>query len=353
MGLTTLGLSSTKVADLSALKGMRLEILGLNGSGVSDLSPLQGMPLTQLNCVSCPVTDLSPLHQAPLRNLTCDFKPWRDTDLLRSLKTLATINGQPAAEFWKQVDAERANFFAWSTTVAARKPPEQVQAVAEELKKRNLGFDGQIVDWAEEDGAVIRLEFSSDHITDISPVHALPRLRTLLCPGGKGVRKRRLADLSPLRGMRLIHLNCSFAHVADLSPLRGMPLKQLQCGNNSIADLSPLKGMSLNLLSCSGNNGITDLSPLRGMPLNRLLCEGTGVVELSPLQGMPLIFLAIRRTHVTDLSPLRGMSLRNLFCDVSEEKNRAILRSLKNLQQINGQPVAQFWKEIDQTSAKP
>ncbi len=44
----------------------------------------------------------------PLKELGCDFKPERDTEILRSIKTLETINGKPAAEFWKEVDAKRA-----------------------------------------------------------------------------------------------------------------------------------------------------------------------------------------------------------------------------------------------------
>ena len=43
----------------------------------------------------------------PLKDLDCDFKPERDTELLRSIKTLETINGKPAAEFWKEVEDEK------------------------------------------------------------------------------------------------------------------------------------------------------------------------------------------------------------------------------------------------------
>jgi hypothetical protein len=39
------------------------------------------------------------------REIWCDFKPESDTAILRSLKTLGTINGKPAAEFWTEVDA--------------------------------------------------------------------------------------------------------------------------------------------------------------------------------------------------------------------------------------------------------
>jgi hypothetical protein len=52
------------------------------------------------------VTDFSPLKEMPhLRALTCDFKMDRDAAILRSVKTLETINRIPVKEFWKRVDA--------------------------------------------------------------------------------------------------------------------------------------------------------------------------------------------------------------------------------------------------------
>ena len=43
----------------------------------------------------------------PLKILMFDFKPSRDTELLRSIKTLETINEKPAAEFWKEVEGKK------------------------------------------------------------------------------------------------------------------------------------------------------------------------------------------------------------------------------------------------------
>ena len=43
----------------------------------------------------------------PLEDLYLDFKPERDTDILRSIKTLKTINRKPVAEFWKEVDEQQ------------------------------------------------------------------------------------------------------------------------------------------------------------------------------------------------------------------------------------------------------
>jgi hypothetical protein len=72
---------------------------------VSDLSPLRGARLTVLHCQGAKVTDLSPLKEMPLREIRCDFKFERDAEILRSIKTLETINQKPAAQFWKEVEA--------------------------------------------------------------------------------------------------------------------------------------------------------------------------------------------------------------------------------------------------------
>jgi Leucine-rich repeat (LRR) protein len=74
--------------------------------GLSDLSPLRGLPLTWLATDYNPISDLSPLINLPLIGLNCDIKSAWDTTILRSIKTLETINDKPVAEFWKEVDAE-------------------------------------------------------------------------------------------------------------------------------------------------------------------------------------------------------------------------------------------------------
>jgi formylglycine-generating enzyme required for sulfatase activity len=105
MPLAELQCGGTKVEDLSPLQGMRLMELFCNQTRVKDLSPLKGMPLHWLYCEDTSVTDLAPLKGMPLKSLRVDFKPERDAEILRSIKTLETINDQPAAEFWKKVDA--------------------------------------------------------------------------------------------------------------------------------------------------------------------------------------------------------------------------------------------------------
>ncbi len=107
MSLNVLTCNVTEVSDLSPLQGMKLNALVCTNTLVADLSPLKGMPLWQLHCSATKVTDLSPLKDMPLTDLQCDFKPDRDTEILRSIKTLETINGKPAAEFWKEVEGQQ------------------------------------------------------------------------------------------------------------------------------------------------------------------------------------------------------------------------------------------------------
>jgi hypothetical protein len=74
---------------------------------VTDLTPVKNLKLTYLDCTRTRVTDLTPLKGIPLKSLWCDFKPERDIEILRSFQTLETINGKPAADFWKDVDAKK------------------------------------------------------------------------------------------------------------------------------------------------------------------------------------------------------------------------------------------------------
>jgi len=105
MPLAYLGIQFSSVSDLSAVAGLPLTSLECSATQIKDLSPLRGMPLAVLGCESTKVVDLSPLRGLPLTDLRCDFKAERDSGILRSIKTLKTINGKPAAQFWSEVDA--------------------------------------------------------------------------------------------------------------------------------------------------------------------------------------------------------------------------------------------------------
>jgi eukaryotic-like serine/threonine-protein kinase len=277
---------------------------------------------------------------------------------------------------------------AWLAEVAALPAKQQVESVAAKLKERNPGFDGRVLPTIEK-GVVTELQFTTDKVTDISPVRALVRLRSLSCGGTrdqgkledlsplKGLKLTTLAcartqvsDLSPLTGMKLKELNVWYTPVSDLSPLQGMPLRILGCGGTQVADLSPLtgmqleelnvwgtpvsdlsplKGMKLTTLAC-GSTMVSDLSPLQGMRLSTLHCDHTPVEDLSPLRNIELICLSCENTHVADLTPLKGMPLKKLWCDVKAKRDIEVVGSVKTLETINGKPPTQFWQETGERS---
>jgi formylglycine-generating enzyme required for sulfatase activity len=214
---------------------------------------------------------------------------------------------------------------AWLRQVAALPADKQVDAVVAELKARNPGFDGRVTP-SVENGVVVGLTFVTDDVTDIAPVRALAGLRTLNCSGSRG--KGRLADLSPLKDMKLTELLCYHTRVSDLSPLKGMPLTRLRCDGTPVSDLSPLKDMKLTDLTCTSTR-VSDLSPLMGMPVTTLICAQTLVSDLSPLKDMKLTYLFCNNTKVSDLSPLKDMKLTYLYCGGTQVSDLSPLKDMK------------------------
>ena len=224
----------------------------------------------------------------------------------------------------------------WAKTVAALPADKQVAAVAARLKELNPGFDGvvkRIQPTAQDAGAeeraleeriVAGLEFSSDNVTDLTPLKALSGLRRLRC-AGSAIGKGKLADLTPLQGMGLTVLDCSSTRVADLAPLKGMPLVFLDIGGTQVRDLTPLQDI----------------------PLLSLSCPGTQITDLGPLQDMPLTVLDAAGLRVADLSPLKGMPLQNLWCEVQPQRDAELLKTIIGLKEVNGKPLAEIVKQAD------
>jgi hypothetical protein len=232
-----------------------------------------------------------------------------------------------------------------------------VRTVAARLKEINPAFHGEI-----RSDRIDHLRIVGSGMRDISPVRAWPQLQYLNCMvktledlspltgmhlGDLSIQGSVVSDLRPLKGMELSHFVCTATPVSDLWPLRGMPLRDVQIAYTAVADLSPLKGMNLQTLNCDGCKGVSDLSPLKGMPLTRLHLRDTRVSDLSPLRGMRLIHLDYTNALVTDIAPLGAMPLKEVRCDFQPGRDAAILRSIRSLETINGQPAAEFWKDVD------
>jgi hypothetical protein len=263
---------------------------------------------------------------------------------------------------------------SWVRKVQSLPAQEQVDEVGAELKRRNPGFDGTLHPGVEGQW-VTALICKADEVEDLAPVRVLTGLKTLVC-GGNYPGRGKLANLAPLQGMGLTHLDVGSSQVSSLAPLRGMKLRTLVCGHTPVADLAPLEGMPLTRLICD-DTPVADLAPLKGMPLavlnctgtrvaslaplegmrdlRTLSCESTQVADLSPLKGIPLTSLNCIRARVTDLSVVKGMPLEILFCDFMPRRDTDLLRSLQSLQNVNGKPLARFWKDagIDPAVGKP
>jgi serine/threonine protein kinase/Leucine-rich repeat (LRR) protein len=215
---------------------------------------------------------------------------------------------------------------AWVKGVAGLFPKQQIEAVVAELKKRNPEFDGQVQNHTK-DGVVVELRLAADHVADISPLRALVGLQVLHC--GTTGSASPLADLSPLKGMKLTELDFPHTQVSDLSPLKGMPLTSLACSGARVADLSPLKEAPLTSLDVTDNRAVSDLAPLHGAPLTTLLIGNTSVEDLSPLKGMALTHLNFSGTLVSDVTPLAGMPLTDLVCGGTGLSDLSWLKPMK------------------------
>ncbi len=393
LSLAELRIENTPIVDLTPLKGMRLSVLNLAGCPIENLAPLKEMPLKELICTGTRVADLAPLRKAPLtllharktpvlnlaplealplEDLAIDFSPWRDARVLRSLKALARLNGEPAAAYWARRDQDQKDLDAWVAKVRELSAEQQAKAVAAELKRRNPEFDDRTFAPTIELGTVVGLQFSSTAVTDLGPVRGLPGLKRLDCRSHSGVGQ--LADLGALRGLPLEALNCEITLVSDLEPLRGMPLTELRCSSTRVSDLGPVQGMPLKVLAFSSTaiadltplrglplasltmdqTRVTDLAPLKDLPLKELTCSNCQVTDLAPLRGMPLVALNIGVIPVADLSPLQGMRLTYLYCDRTLVSDLSPLRGMpltylscnrtrvRDLTPLRGMPLTQL-----------
>jgi len=199
-------------------------------------------------------------------------------------------------------------FQQWVKAVQAMPAGEQIQAVRKKLMELNPGFDGTVTASdgkgapRVENGAVTDLKFTTNNVTDISPIRALVSLKQLDCSAsaGKGI----LSDLAPLTGMKLTKLSCiENKQIENIYPLLGMPLTFFNGSRTNISDLTPLKGSPLTELTFT-YTAVTDMSPLSGMTITNLNCGGTAVSDLRPLKNIPLKHLNCSYSQVSDLSPL-------------------------------------------------
>jgi len=314
--------------------------------------------------------------------------------LLRQELVNVTRDGRPVVRITQEppppgVKVAKAPIEAtvWERSVADLPDDEKAKAVIARLRTLNPGWNDPVEDFPPKYDLDLGLRGSE--LRDISPIRAMPGLRRLHVDAGN------LSDISPLHGMKLTRLDLVNTVVSDLSPLHGMDLRSLDLsGSREITALSPLRGMPLGGLTVA-YTGVSDLTPIEGMKLTGLNCDSSRVSDLSPLRGMSLELLhlgglpaldlsvlkgmtslntlILNRMPISDLTPLRGLELRKLSIEGTRVSDLAILkelplrdltldyrpdheellRSLKGLEQINGKPAADFWREAEAPAATP
>jgi len=247
--LRELNISGTKAANLAPLRGMPLTRLSLKQTPVKDLTPLEGLPLLWLECTFMPPPNFQPLRKTPIREILCD-QPEKQSAALALLWTLTKINNQPALDFFEQHNPAHAAFLHWIADTRKLPAEKQLEQVKAKLKERNPELDIGQVEAKIVGGQVAVLSLPAATVTDLAPVRALPELRLLNC-SGTPAQPGKLSDLAPLAGLtRLDKLYISRTQVADLMPLRTLRLVFLHCQATPVQDLSPVKHMPLQELGC-------------------------------------------------------------------------------------------------------
>ena len=93
---------------------------------------------------------------------------------------------------------------------------------------------------------------------------------------------------------------------------------------------------------------VADLSPLAGSRIRHLEISNTDVTDLKPIRNLPLEELNVDKTPIADLTPLREMrQLKTLSCSIRNAEELKLIRSLDSLRVVNGRPFRDVRLRID------
>ncbi|MCS7238079.1 MAG: hypothetical protein NZ899_07400 [Thermoguttaceae bacterium] len=175
----------------------RVAGVAIHDENLHDLSPLAGLPLRFLDIAGCPVEDLYPLQGMPLEVLYLERTRVQD---LRPLK------GMPLVEL-------RLN----------ETPVEDISPLAGAPLRRLYLARTRVRDLSPLAGALYldSLWLNDTPVEDIRPLASCPNLVSLTLAG------TRVADLTPLKGLRLERLHIARTPVEDLRPLAWLRLTRL------------------------------------------------------------------------------------------------------------------------------
>ncbi|WP_442511923.1 protein kinase domain-containing protein [Novipirellula sp. SH528] len=356
--------------------------------GFRHIWPLMAMDtLRTIDVAKASVTDFGAIQKLPLESIqvsTAVYNPLADAQL-KFIKTLKTINAQPALEYLSNRAALRTEIDEFAAAAKSLPTEPVVDWVNQMLTRLNPGSPVRLVTQGvssqdligyvkQEGGYFVHARFCGG-LRDLSPLRVLPFSR--LDVSGED----ELFDLSPLKGLplRSVSLRSMVADLApiaqpeleslslfscavdDLSPLRGISIRECHVWSNPVSDIEPIAQESLRKLSIAGCP-VENLDALRGLELESLNVNETPIRDISVLKGMPLEVLGIQLgghasdqyrwnnwgpvpNPLTDLEPLRGMPLKSLTLDYAPE-HEMVVRFLGPKLTINGHSADRFF--IDQ-----
>ncbi|MFO7534195.1 MAG: protein kinase [Kiritimatiellia bacterium] len=304
--LRRLNLAGSSVADLAAIKDLRLESLNLNNTRVKDLSPLRGMPLLELEIAATRVSIFDPLRNFSLTRVNLANTPFSELSFIRDMPLRdMNISGTKVFDF-----------------LSLRRFPQLAvfQAADTGFKDPSLLAEMPLVE----------LNLANTKLNDLTALRRMP-LQNLNISGTP------VKDLSPLQGHKIEQLRFNNCRIKDLTPLAGLPLKVIAFSGTLIEDLTPLRGLSLTEF-VAANTGIGDLSPLEGMPLSRVILSNTKVTSLKPLASAPLTELRCEGLNPECLAVLRSPDLEILYCDLrpGQMGQMGLFQAFPRLKELNG-----------------
>jgi serine/threonine protein kinase len=333
------------------------------------LWPLLALPsLTSLDLTEINVTDFRLLTRLPLTELHVNLvvDNVKSEKGLKSIATLKSVNGRPAADYWADRAALRKEIDDMVERAPALSLEDRKVWFDQMMKKLNPKYLADHCALSKDGGTgltTLQADGEGVFVFDVSPVRGL---------GVEAVSLRRcsVCDLTPLGKSKIQALTLWGMPLRDLTPLAGLPLQKLSLGATQVADLSPLKGMKLEEfvlvdhlgivkdftvltgmpLTSLSSAAIRDLRPFKAMKLKSLLCGGN--TDLSPVAWMPLESLQLGG-RCADYSPLAGMKLKHFAIHHGDnrfhtyyEPEEKMFRAMP-LETIHDMPAAEFWKAYD------
>ena len=377
--LRILNLAATKVTDagLQNLVGLSLERLVLSGTAVTDDGLEHVMKLSRLTAVNLPQTKVTEAGVKKLAAALPKCKIEWDGGMIEPMAAVAppapTVHDtwlkatallpldQHAAALPAKLKERLPGFEdAMLRTIPSMAADRQAIVVAAWLRDRNPAFEGEVKHTVE-GGVLTSLEVPSPFVQDLTPLRALPGLRTFTGRTTLGYDNQAARDAAVLQALKtLTHINgkpvaqfwkdaeakqAEFKEWLTLVPTLTAPqqvaavvakLKERNPGLEGEATQQIKDGVvaELTFTPVKGQDALTDLSPVRALAgLTRLTLLGcAGLEDLEPLKGMPLTGLNLPNCpQVRNLEPLKGMPLTSL--------NLYGCRGVENLKSLEGMPL--------------